>query len=82
MHLQKCVSDYKKAVSAIEMAYNDLNSETFFELADLAGDACHAAEDCQANMKGTHHSLLHFMNDALKVLCEICLVISKFFTGS
>ncbi|KAK7246050.1 hypothetical protein RIF29_40908 [Crotalaria pallida] len=82
MHLQKCDSDYKKAVSAIETAYNDLNSETFFELADLAGDASHAAEDCQATIKGTHHSMIHFLSDSLKGLCEICVVISKLFTGS
>ncbi|TKY72299.1 Pectinesterase inhibitor [Spatholobus suberectus] len=79
MHLQKCASDYEKAISAIEIAYNDLNSETFFDLADLAGVASHGAEDCQATFKG---SPLDFMNNALKGLCEICVVISKLFTGS
>ncbi|XP_061344312.1 cell wall / vacuolar inhibitor of fructosidase 2-like [Gastrolobium bilobum] len=82
MHLQRCDRDYKKAVSAIETAYNDLNSETFFELADLAGVASHGAEDCQATFLGSLHSPLDFMNNALKGLCEICVVISKLFTGS
>ncbi|KAJ7967881.1 Pectinesterase inhibitor [Quillaja saponaria] len=77
--LQRCAGDYKKAVSAIEMAYNDLNSETFFELADLAGVAAHSAENCQANFKGTHSSLTS-RNKALKGLCEICVVVSKLFT--
>ena len=83
MLLQRCAHDYKEAVSAIETAYNDLNSETFFELADLAAVASDGAEDCQATFKGTtHYSMLDFMNNALKGLCEICVVISKLFTGS
>jgi len=81
MRLQMCASDYEKAIFAIETAYNDLNSETFFELADLAGDASRAAQDCQATFKGTHYCPLDFMNIALKGLCEICVVISKLFTG-
>ncbi|KAG4956397.1 hypothetical protein JHK85_042777 [Glycine max] len=57
------------AISAIETSYNDLNSETFFELAV----ASHSAEDyCQATFKGCHHCPLDFMNNALKGLCEIC----------
>ncbi|XP_027338242.1 cell wall / vacuolar inhibitor of fructosidase 2-like [Abrus precatorius] len=82
MHLQRCAFDYEKAISAIETAYNDLNSETFFELADLAGVASHGAEDCQATFRGTHHCPLCFMNNALEGLCQICVVISKLFTGS
>lgn len=67
------------AISAIETSYNDLNSETFFELAV----ASHSAEDyCQATFKGCHHCPLDFMNNALKGLCEICVVVSKLFTRS
>jgi len=66
------------AISAIETSYNDLNSETFFELAV----ASHSAEDyCQATFKGCHHCPLDFMNNALKGLCEICVVVSKLFAG-
>lgn len=82
MQLEKCGSDYEKAISAIETAYNDLNSETFFELADLASVASHGAQDCQDTFKGCHHSPLDFMNNALKGICETCVVISKLFTGS
>ena len=69
------------AISAIETSYNDLNSETF-ELADLAGVASHGVENCQATFKGCHHCPLDFMNNALKGLCEICVVVSKLFTRS
>ncbi|KAK7303465.1 hypothetical protein RJT34_14372 [Clitoria ternatea] len=82
MLLQKCLTDYEKAISAIETAYNDLNSESFSALADYAGDASRGALDCQATLKGYNNSLLHFMNNAVKGLCQICLVISKLFKGS
>ncbi|KAF7827542.1 putative clathrin assembly protein [Senna tora] len=81
-HLQVCASDYDKAVSAIGNALIDLNSETFFELADLAGTASRSAHHCEATFEGTHKSPLTFMNNDLKGLCEICVVISKLFTGS
>ncbi|KAI4345770.1 hypothetical protein L6164_012866 [Bauhinia variegata] len=77
--LQRCRSDYKKGVSAIEMGLNDLNSESFDLLAGYAGVAAHAAGDCQSSFKGTH-SPLTSMNNDLKGLCEICVVISKLFT--
>ncbi|KAK7331192.1 hypothetical protein VNO77_25410 [Canavalia gladiata] len=82
MCLQSCALDYEKAISAIETAYNDLNSESFYQLADLAAVASHAAQYCQVTFKPTHHSPFYFINIALMGLCEICLVISKLFTGS
>ncbi|XP_062088014.1 cell wall / vacuolar inhibitor of fructosidase 2-like [Humulus lupulus] len=78
--LQRCGQDYKKAVSALEMAYNDLNSETFFELADMARVAASSAEDCQAGFEKSK-SPLTARNRELKGLCEICVVVSKLFTG-
>ncbi|PON57681.1 Pectinesterase inhibitor domain containing protein [Parasponia andersonii] len=82
--LQRCGKDYEKAVSALEMAYNDLNSETFFELAEMAGVASTSAEDCQAGFEKRHHSpplSLSARNHELRGLCEICVVVSKLFTG-
>lgn len=81
-HLHRCSRDYKKATSKLEQAYNDLDSETFFELVDLAGAAAHAAADCQAAFKGTTYSSLATMNKNLKGLSEICIVVSKLFTES
>ncbi|XP_018843728.1 cell wall / vacuolar inhibitor of fructosidase 2-like [Juglans regia] len=79
--LRQCSRDYKKATFALERAYNDLDSETFFELADFAGVAAHAAADCQAATKGTYSSLA-VMNKNLKGLSEICNVVSKLFSAS
>ncbi|KAI4296092.1 hypothetical protein L6164_036080 [Bauhinia variegata] len=78
--LQRCGSDYKKAVSAIEMGLNDLNSESFDLLAGYADHAAHAASDCQSAFEGSPNSPLTYMNNAFKGLCEICVVISKLFT--
>ncbi|KAF3451921.1 hypothetical protein FNV43_RR08017 [Rhamnella rubrinervis] len=80
--LRRCQRDYNKAVSSLEAAYNDLNSETFFELADLAGDAARSSKDCQAAFNGTHYHPLGSRNRDLKGLCEICVVVSKLFTGT
>lgn len=79
--LETCRLDYKKAISALEMAYGDLNSETFFELAELAGNASAAAKHCQAAFKDAPHRPLTARNLGLRGLCEICVVVSKLFTG-
>lgn len=78
--LRRCQRDYDKAVSALATAYNDLNSESFAELADLAGDAARSAKDCHAAFNGTHSHPLKTRNKDLKGLCEICVVVSKLFT--
>ncbi|KAF5751662.1 cell wall / vacuolar inhibitor of fructosidase 2-like [Tripterygium wilfordii] len=80
--LQRCDEDYDKAGPAIEIAFNDLNSETFFTLAGLAGIASDAAADCQVAFEGSGSSPLDSQNKNLKGLCEICVVISKLFTGA
>ncbi|KAJ9162771.1 hypothetical protein P3X46_022520 [Hevea brasiliensis] len=79
--LQICIGDYNMAVSAIIMADNDLNSETFFELADLANKAAAAADDCEAAFKGNQSRPLGNKNKDLKGLCEIFGVIGRLFTG-
>lgn len=79
--LGRCKKDYDKAVSSLQVAYNDLDSETFFELADLAGVASRSAKDCQLAFNGTH-STLSPRNRHLKGLCEICVVVAKLFTGT
>ncbi|OMO72639.1 Pectinesterase inhibitor [Corchorus olitorius] len=80
--LKICKRDYHKAVSALEQAFNDLNSETYFQLAKLAGRAAAAADNCQSAFEGTHnYSPLATMNACLKALSGICIVVSKLFTG-
>lgn len=78
--LRRCQQDYDKAVSSLATAYNDLNSESFAELADLAGDAARSARDCHAAFNGAHSHPLKTRNKDLKGLCEICVVVSKLFT--
>ncbi|XWS34412.1 hypothetical protein CRYUN_Cryun21dG0036300 [Craigia yunnanensis] len=78
--LKICQHDYHKAVSALKEAYNDLNSETFFQLAKLAAHAAAAADDCQSAFRGTHYKPLATMNAYLKALSNICVVVSKLFT--
>ncbi|KAI9075720.1 hypothetical protein K1719_042336 [Acacia pycnantha] len=75
-NLQRCVGDYNKAVSDISTGYNDLNSETVYELADLANDASLSAQDCESSYNG-----LASMNKDLKGICEICVVIANHLTG-
>lgn len=79
--LKICQHDYRKAVSALEEAYNDLNSETFFQLGELAAHAAAAADDCQSAFRSTHYSPLTTMNANLKALSNICAVVSELFTG-
>ncbi|EEF37199.1 cell wall / vacuolar inhibitor of fructosidase 2 [Ricinus communis] len=79
--LQRCVRNYNKAISLLAMADNDLNSETFFELADLANQASRAATDCDAAFKGIPSPPLANRNSDLKALCQICGILGKLFTG-
>ncbi|XP_050370765.1 cell wall / vacuolar inhibitor of fructosidase 2-like [Argentina anserina] len=80
LQLRQCYHDYNGAVSALQLAYDDLNSETFLELANLAGVASLAADDCQAAFNTTSSPLTK-MNRDLKGLCKICVVVSNLFTG-
>ncbi|KAH7546964.1 hypothetical protein FEM48_Zijuj01G0256900 [Ziziphus jujuba var. spinosa] len=79
--LKRCKNDYDKAVSKLEGAYNDLNSETYFELANDANEASGYAKDCEAAINGRRSSLTP-RNRHLKGLCEICVVVAKLFTGN
>ncbi|KAJ6767574.1 hypothetical protein OIU74_021442 [Salix koriyanagi] len=80
--LEICGHDYLRAVSKLEEAYNDLNSETFFGLAKLAGVASKASDHCQDAFRGISSPPLGSRNGDLKRLCEIGAVIAKLFTGS
>lgn len=79
--LQMCSRGYQRAVSALTMAHNDLDSETFFELARLAAKASSGANDCKAAFKGLPSpTTLAKGNQDLVHLCEICGVVAKLFT--
>ncbi|KAJ6863848.1 cell wall / vacuolar inhibitor of fructosidase 2-like [Populus alba x Populus x berolinensis] len=79
--LQMCSRGYQRAVSALTMAHNDLDSETFFELARLAAKASSGANDCKAAFKGVPSpTALAKGNQDLVLLCEICGVVAKLFT--
>ncbi|KAF9619863.1 hypothetical protein IFM89_009645 [Coptis chinensis] len=79
--LTKCGRSYKMAISATEEAYNDLNSETYSNLRDLASVAAQSAANCEGALNGTARpSLLTRRNKGLRGLCEICVVISNLFT--
>lgn len=81
--LQTCSGKYENAVFALEEAYGDLDSESFDLLLDLSNNAAQAAADCQAALKGTSlRSSLTDMNEDFKVLCEICVAVSKLFSIS
>ncbi|XP_050226973.1 uncharacterized protein LOC126676745 [Mercurialis annua] len=80
--LERCARNYKDAITLLGMADNDLNSETFFEISDLAGNASAAAYDCEAAFRGFRPPLpLGRRNKDLQGLCEICGVVAKLFTG-
>ncbi|KAL5697986.1 hypothetical protein ACHQM5_029077 [Ranunculus cassubicifolius] len=79
--LQKCKSDYSKAVSSVEEAYNELNSETYSGLADLVSVASKAAAACEGAFNNTTRgSPLRDRNNGLRGLCEICVVVSNLLT--
>ncbi|KAF5194171.1 Cell wall / vacuolar inhibitor of fructosidase [Thalictrum thalictroides] len=79
--LRQCKLYYKKAVSAIEEAYNDLNSETYSYLISLTKVASDSASNCESSFNGTVKPYpLTERNNGLKGLCEICVVVSKLFT--
>ncbi|KAJ6986422.1 cell wall / vacuolar inhibitor of fructosidase 2-like [Populus alba x Populus x berolinensis] len=69
--LETCSHDYLRAVSKLGEAYNDLNSETFFGLANW-----------QDAFEGISSPPLVSRNGDLKRLCEIGATIAKLFTGS
>ncbi|XP_057432869.1 pectinesterase inhibitor-like [Lotus japonicus] len=76
--LQKCARDYEKAVFEFERAFKDLKSRSYSFLPGYVRVASHGADDCQHASKAIpgHDVLLADVNNALKGLCEICLVIS------
>ncbi|CAI0392659.1 unnamed protein product [Linum tenue] len=81
MRLDRCGSDYDAAISRLEIAYNDLNSETYFGLANLSGEAARNATDCQAVFSKSTWRPLGNRNRVLLVLCQVIAYIGKSFTG-
>ncbi|KDP29028.1 hypothetical protein JCGZ_16417 [Jatropha curcas] len=79
--LETCFRDYKKAVSSLEVAYNDLNSETFFVIANLTTQAARSANHCETAFKGNEWRPLGNRNKDLMGLCEICGIVAELFTG-
>ncbi|XP_030550639.1 cell wall / vacuolar inhibitor of fructosidase 2-like [Rhodamnia argentea] len=79
--LQSCSRHYAAAIAKFESAYNDLNSETFSDLAGYSGGGANAAEDCDRAFGGSAYApLMAGRNRDLKRLSEICTVVSKLFT--
>lgn len=76
--LRRCARDYDKAIWALNEAFGDLDSETFYMLVGLSKDAAHAVADCRATLKGSSVTLTA-MNKVFKALCEICVAVSKLF---
>ncbi|XP_058202714.1 cell wall / vacuolar inhibitor of fructosidase 2-like [Rhododendron vialii] len=80
--LERCDRLYGEAVSALALALNDLDSETYSELASYAADSARKAGDCQAAFRGTaFHSPLTRMNRDLRGLAGICIIVSHLFTA-
>lgn len=80
--LKSCQGYYEKAVRDLAEAINDLDSETFFELGMFANDSGHAARNCEFSFHGNPPLNLSAMNSNLRVLCNICFVVSKLFNVS
>lgn len=80
--LKQCSLDYKKAVTALEVALNDLDSDTY-DLEESAGVLAQSAVHCEHSLKPTMtissslHSQLTRRNRDLKLLGGICSVISS-----
>lgn len=80
--LKSCEKLYGEAVSALALALNDLDSETYSELASYAGDSAREAGECQKGFRGTRfRSPFTQMNRDLRGLAGICIVVSNLFTS-
>ncbi|KAK3009546.1 hypothetical protein RJ639_014646 [Escallonia herrerae] len=81
--LQRCHGYYVEAIRVLGEALGDLDSETYFELGDLAANAGGAARACEATLTrlgGHNRSPLYLMNQRLRGLSNICRVVSKLFS--
>ncbi|KAK0601814.1 hypothetical protein LWI29_027656 [Acer saccharum] len=70
--LKRCLKDYNEATEALEKSFNDLNSETFFNLPDYANTASRSAQDCEAHYKP-------LPSITITSLCQICVVVANIF---
>ncbi|WCJ34629.1 hypothetical protein M5689_015926 [Euphorbia peplus] len=76
VNLRGCAVDYANAVSKMQMASNDVNSETFSELTSLSAKAYDSADHCQKSFPSFTKR-----NNDFKALCEIVGAVGKLFTG-
>ncbi|KAJ4829675.1 hypothetical protein Tsubulata_047993 [Turnera subulata] len=76
--LKRCSQDYDNAMKALFAAFGDLDSETYFWLADYSSKASQAADDCQSAFRQITSPSLTSRNHDLKGLCEICLATSSY----
>ncbi|XP_047313060.1 uncharacterized protein LOC124916391 [Impatiens glandulifera] len=81
--LHRCSGFYEEAMEALEAAYGDLDSESYYWLAELAGVAGKKVADCNKSFirRKVPTPLSRMIRD-LKNLCQICLVISNLFITS
>ncbi|GLT79500.1 hypothetical protein SLA2020_509860 [Shorea laevis] len=79
--LQRCLVHNGKAISALSLANNDLNSDSFLDMVEEMQGAAAATENCQYIIKGTRFTALEDMNRVLINLCEIGIVSTKYFSA-
>ncbi|OWM85674.1 cell wall / vacuolar inhibitor of fructosidase 2-like [Punica granatum] len=84
-----CQDGYKRVVSALETAYEDLNTESFAKLGRLSRVAGRAADKCNRAFSGVVKApvgsaapAVAVRNRDMKRLSEICSVVSKLLGAS
>ncbi|CAN1237765.1 Cell wall / vacuolar inhibitor of fructosidase 2 [Linum grandiflorum] len=76
-----CRSDYEIAVNKMEMALNDLNSESYYSLVHYANVSAAAARHCQAVFQKSSWKPLGNRTEIFLVLCEAVAFVGNWFTG-
>ncbi|CAN0903377.1 Cell wall / vacuolar inhibitor of fructosidase 2 [Linum grandiflorum] len=76
-----CRSDYEIAVKKMEMALNDLNSESYYSLVHYARVSAGAARHCQAVFSKSAWQPLGNRTHIFLVLCEAVAFVGNWFTG-
>lgn len=76
--LRRCVQLYGEAEVTLGQAFNDMNSEDYYDLGSYAADSARNARDCQAAFRSrASDSRLSRMNRDFLGLTEICIVVSN-----
>ncbi|CAN0890932.1 Cell wall / vacuolar inhibitor of fructosidase 2 [Linum grandiflorum] len=76
-----CRSDYAVAARKMEMALNDLNSESYSSLDHYAGVSAAAARHCEAVFEKSAWKPLGNRTEIFLVLCEAVGFVGSWFTG-